>query len=133
MIFPQLGFSNDAFIKNGVGKVAQTSDVTPTVIYSYPLAEQKVVQIEAFIVCLETTYAAGASAKVEGVFYRRTGESVGRSGSLLTTLLTTSFLNPQPAFTLVANTQNNTVDVQITGKAGVNLIWYVDLNIRETV
>ena len=134
-------FQNDAYDKVERGLVVQTFGNTPEVIYSMPAENFKVVFAEAFIVAVEHTYAAGAAAKIEGLFARREA-ALGQVGTTRVDLIHTTFAAPQPLVEFVVNnsapvTESNplgmpTVDVRVTGKAGMTIQWYLDFKARKT-
>lgn len=128
---PQIVSVSDAFRVITDGKVAQTIDATPVVIYSHPVDVHKVAGVEVYVACFEHTMSAGAVARIEGLFHRIAGDLVRTVAPRVDPIVST-FANPQPGLTLIANTATQSIDVQATGKAATTLRWHVDLRIRET-
>src|SRR5687768_3393561 len=88
--------SNDAYDKVEKGLVFQTIGNTPTVIYSLPVEEYKVVFAEAFISAIEHTFAFGAVGKVEALFARSNG-NLGQFSTTRADLIANTFALPIPA------------------------------------
>lgn len=124
---------NGAFTHTNPGAIGDTTDATPKTILSIPIGEEKVAYLEAYATTYElTAMNPGAAAKAEALFIRRSGGNVLRATAPKLTPIVTTFTAPQPAIDLVANTATQSVDVVVTGKAGVALRWYVEVSTRMT-
>lgn len=109
----------------------QTTDATATAPTgaSVDIAEGEVIWVRAIVTGRIADLSAAIGGTVEGVFRRATGGNVTLVGSLTSTQQEDSAASP--AFTLVADTSNQQVDVQVTGVASETWNWQIELEHRR--
>lgn len=101
------------------GGAVQTTDATPTPIIAIPLAEGEVVTVEAMVTARKSDGAARESMKVIASFYRNAGGDVTINGASACPFAEPGTYDAE----WVANTGDQTVDLQVTGAGGVTLNW----------
>jgi hypothetical protein len=97
-----------------------TSNATPTVVGSIPVAEGEVYTVEATISARQSTGANRGSWKLMGSFYRNTAGNVTANGLAAEVY---GQVSDTYSVDLVANTVNQTIDIQVTGKAATSVNW----------
>jgi hypothetical protein len=108
----------------------QTTDATPTVAYSIPLGQGRVSFIQAKVIAVQSDFSHAQSLDIQAGFRRASGGNVTKStpannrGFLISS---GDFTGTSPDIDIVANTGNQTIDVQITGKAATTINWYLEL------
>ena len=109
----------------------QTTDATVTDIDSLAVAEGEMFKVETEVVGRKSDGTDRAMYHLEGLFYRNTGGNVTQEGS--TTSITTIESDATWNCALVADTGNQTIDVQVTGKAATTVNWNSTLKyIKQT-
>lgn len=98
-----------------------TTDATVTDLATVAVAENKSYIIEATVSAKNTDGSERYSAKVIGSFYRATGGNVTQDGS--TSMIFENNTGDWGGIDLVADAVNQTVDLQVTGKAATNVVW----------
>ena len=100
----------------------QTTDATVTQATAIPVAVDEVYSVEVDVVARENaTGADRAQYKLAGLFYRNTGGDVTQQGS--TTSLSTIESDGTWDCNLTADTENQQIDIDVTGKAATTIDW----------
>ncbi len=110
--------------------VVTTTDATPTVAYAVPLGEQRASFIQAKCIALQSNFGAAQSIDIQAGFRRASGGNVIKSTPANNKGFEVSngdFSGASPSIDIVANTGNQTIDVQVTGKAATTIKWYIEL------
>jgi hypothetical protein len=124
-----LYYNNPSFFTIGLGaheprvtaaSTGNTSNATPTVVGSIPVAEGEVYTVEATISARQSTGANRGSWKLMGSFYRNTAGNVTANGLAAEVY---GQVSDTYSVDLVANTVNQTIDIQVTGKAATSVNW----------
>lgn len=111
----------------------QTANNTPTVAYSIPLGQGRVTSVEAHATVIQSDFSRAGSVFAEGVFRRAVGGNVTRAsgnGGISKPLLRSigDFTGVMPSIDLVANTANQTIDLEVTGLNATTLNWHIEIN-----
>lgn len=116
---------------------ATTTNATPLVVASIPLAENRVSRFSLEVVAIKSDYTAAQEMDVVAVFRRAAGGNIARStntnGLGLPRLLSGGdFTGIAPSVNLVANTSTQSIDVTVTGKASTTIYWhFISLSIQN--
>lgn len=110
-----------------------TTDATPIVAYSYPIAQSQCVKVKIEYTAYKSDFSLASSGELFSTFVRASAGNIVRSSGSGTGGLdgTTqgNFTNAQPKPDLVANTSTQNIDVTPTGKASTTIKWHFKLTI----
>lgn len=124
------GVNNFPFLYSASGN---TTDATPTVLYSYPISTSQCVKARVQYTAYKTDFTLGASGDLFSTFARTSSGNIirvsGTGTSGLDGTVQGNFPNAEPKPDLVANTSTNMIDVTVTGKANTNITWQIKLTI----
>jgi len=109
-----LGSAKDASI--------QTTDATPTEIHAIDVSEGEAVSVSVDVIGHQTDQGNRAVYKLHGLFYRNTAGNVTQQGN--TVSLNTIESDTDWDVDLIADTINQKVSIQVTGKAGTTIDWH---------
>ena len=112
--------------------ITETTDDVSAVVLSFTLGEEKIATIEVKGVSYDSGMTTGATGKITGTFARRTGQNIIRVGTPLLQAVTTTWSAPQPTLDVVANTQTQSIDIVVKGKAATYIRWYLKALVEET-
>jgi len=107
-----------------------TTNATPTVAYSVPLAQQRASFIQAKCIAVKSDFSAAQAIDIQAGFRRASGGNVIKATPANNKGFEVSngdFSGIPPSIDLVANTGSQTIDVQITGKVATTINWYIEL------
>lgn len=124
-------YVSGAFSEQEFATIMDTVDNTPVVALSIPVPEEKVFYGKVLVMCFDIS-DFNPAAIVEGdlVGFRRVGGSVQKPQNFKLTPVVSNFSAPQPSMDAVVN--GNNIDLQITGKSGVNLRWHIKVRSTTT-
>jgi len=108
----------------------QTTNATPTVAYSISLGQGRVSFIQAKAIATESDLSHLQALDIQAGFRRASGGNVTKATSGTNVGFSISngdFTGTKPSIDLVANTGNQTIDVQVTGKSATTINWYIEL------
>ena len=110
----------------------QTTDATPTVAYSIPLAVSRATYVRATATAIKSDFTAAQGIEATAVFRRAPAGNVvraspnGGNGSIVMQSIG-DYSGPAPTLDIVANTTNQTIDIQVTGKASNTINWHIEI------
>lgn len=108
-----------------------TTDATPTIVYSYPIAVSQCVKTKVEYTAYKSDFTLGASGDLFSTFVRSSSGNIVRSSGSgtggLDGIVQGNFSGTQPKPDLVANTSTQSIDVTLTGKNSITIIWQLKL------
>lgn len=116
--------------KERVGIRVQTTDATPTVVYSIPLIEGRAIFAEARCLAIKSDFSELQVLSLMCGFRRASGGNVTKATSVDNKgfgISNGDFSVPLPSLNIVANTSAQTVDVEVTGKAATTINWHFEI------
>jgi hypothetical protein len=108
-----------------IDKKVVTTNTTPTLIASIPIAANSAYYIEIRVLSYKTDYTSIRGGRIGACFARGAGNVV-RDGTLVNTLagtLTTAVV------TMTANTSTQTADITVTGVLATSITWNLAIDV----
>lgn len=105
----------------------QTTDATPTIIRSIPVAESQAITISGRIVALRSTATEAVGGSFHGTFHRPTGGSVQTVGVPTVNIDDNSSGSPYFQFNL--DTIDDEIDLECVGESSKTIDWHIVYNV----
>lgn len=116
-------------------KTVQTTDSTPTVVFSTVVPSGATAFLTVDFQIINSGVTGGAAGNINALFRRpplgNVARATGNSGAQKASLALQGDFTTSPNIELIADTGSQSARIRITGLTGVNLTWKMAINVRR--